>query len=113
MRNRNITELESALLFGSYDQASGSSLSDAQNKADCSLAHNDFNESNIIVSDDRIVGIVDWEMAGWFGWRRAGAVHSRCRAPKREDFSRLDLGEERLADLTYWNDLYDANKAEL
>lgn len=30
------------------------------------FTHGDLNPSNILVRDDRIVGIIDWEMAGWY-----------------------------------------------
>lgn len=30
------------------------------------FTHGDFNPSNIIVRDNKIVGIIDWEMAGWY-----------------------------------------------
>jgi hypothetical protein len=41
-------------------------------------------------------------MVGFVGRKRVGDV----RVPKREDFANLKLNEERIADLTYWNDLY-------
>lgn len=110
IKSRNITELEFDLLFGNRVLTIGSYNGTATAKGqEFSLAHNDFTESNIIVNDDKIVGIIDWEMAGWFGWDRASAVHAHCRAPKRNDFAKLDLDEERLVDLTYWNDLYMAD----
>lgn len=67
--------------------------------------HNNLNRLNIIVDNDKIVAVVDWEM-GVLRLKRAGAVHARCLVPKREGFAKLGLEEERLADLTYWNDLY-------
>ena len=30
------------------------------------LTHGDFNSLNILVKDDNIVGIIDWEMARWY-----------------------------------------------
>jgi aminoglycoside phosphotransferase (APT) family kinase protein len=30
------------------------------------FTHGDLNPSNILVRDDRIVGIIDWEMSGWY-----------------------------------------------
>jgi len=44
-------------------------------------------------------------MAGWFGWRRASAVHKLCRDPNC-DLGESNLEDKRLVDLTYWNDLY-------
>jgi aminoglycoside phosphotransferase len=69
--------------------------------------HNDVSLSNIIVDDDKMVGLVDWEMAGFFGWRTAASVHVKIRMPKRENFSALSLSEEVLSDILFWNDLYD------
>lgn len=69
--------------------------------------HNDITPSNIIVDDDRIVGLVDWEMAGFIGWKTAGEIHRRIRTPQRESFVNITLSEERLQDIMYWNDLYD------
>jgi hypothetical protein len=69
--------------------------------------HNDFSTSNCIVDDDKIVGLVDWEMAGFFGWRTAGEIHSRIRTPQREHFVNAGLSEEMLRDMMWWNDLYD------
>lgn len=59
-----------------------------------------------IVDNDRIVGLVDWEMAGYLGWKTAGAVHLQIRTPKRENFAALDLLDEFLSDILFWNDLY-------
>ncbi|KAI9827432.1 MAG: hypothetical protein M1819_006973 [Sarea resinae] len=97
VKHRHLRDLEYRLLFG----PSESGLDE-----DLGLMHNDFNPSNIIVRDDRIVGVIDWEMAGYFGWDRAGKVHSLARVPKKEDFSQLDLSDDFLSNLVYWNDLY-------
>lgn len=78
-----------------------------------SFMHNDFTESNCIVENDRIVGLIDWEMAGFFGWKTAGEVHIRIRTPQREHFANVNLSETRLQEIMFWNDLYDAGKPEL
>ena len=70
------------------------------------FAHNDLQPSNIIVKDDKIVGIIDWEMAGFFG-ERAGEVHRTMRGPSRESVQHLGLSEEKILDVTFWNDLYE------
>ena len=90
-------EAEKAILF-----------SDDAVDDDLSLMHNDFTQSNCIVRDDKIVGLVDWEMAGYFGWKTAGAVHVGIRSPRRANFASLDLAEDFLADILYWNDLYES-----
>ncbi|KAI9831654.1 MAG: hypothetical protein M1819_004720 [Sarea resinae] len=95
--HRGIQTLEKELIF---DGASG---------GDLSLMHNDTTLSNIIVNDDRIIAIVDWEMAGFFGWTRAANVHVQIRTPKREWYAHLGLGEDVMADILYWNDLYDVS----
>ncbi|KAI1100859.1 hypothetical protein F4804DRAFT_344400 [Jackrogersella minutella] len=53
VRNRGSTETVYDLLFGDRDD--GKRLG---------FVHNDFDESNIIVQDGKIVGLIDWEMAG-------------------------------------------------
>ncbi|QPG95232.1 hypothetical protein C2857_007876 [Epichloe festucae Fl1] len=74
---------------------------------DMSFMHNDFTPSNCIVNDDKIVGLIDWEMAGYFGWETAGEVHRKIRSPQREHYVRANLSEEKLQDMMWWNDLYD------
>ena len=95
-KHRGIQERERRILF------------DGQASDDLGLAHNDLNWSNIIVDDDVIVGVVDWEMAGWFGRDRPAKVHRQIRMPDHGTYSHVPgMTEERLADLLYWNDLYD------
>ncbi|KAM7201306.1 hypothetical protein V8F33_003406 [Rhypophila sp. PSN 637] len=86
--------------------------SNASNDPDMSFMHNDFTESNCIVDNDKITGLFDWEMAGFFGWNTAGQVHRRIRTPQREYFANAKLSEERLQDIMYWNDLYDDGRPE-
>ncbi len=69
--------------------------------------HNDFTPSNCIVNDDKIVGLIDWEMAGYLGWNTAGEIHRRIRSPQRESYVRANLSEETLQDMMWWNDLYE------
>ncbi|RDW93609.1 uncharacterized protein DSM5745_00931 [Aspergillus mulundensis] len=82
-------------------------FSGASDDADRSFMHNDFTESNCIVDQGKIVGLIDWEMAGFFGWRAAGEVHRWIRTPQREHFVHAGLSEEQLEERMYWNDLYD------
>ncbi|KAI1811682.1 hypothetical protein GGS20DRAFT_561777 [Poronia punctata] len=74
---------------------------------DLSLMHNDFTLSNCIVNNDKIVGLVDWEMAGYFGRRTAALVHVQIRTPRRETYAALNLSEDVLDDILFWNDLYE------
>lgn len=69
--------------------------------------HNDFTESNCIVDNDKIVGLIDWEMAGFFGWKTTGEIHRRVRTPQREHFANAHVSEEVLQDIMWWGDLYD------
>ena len=95
VQHRGIQELERDIIFSASNDDS-----------DMSFMHNDFSLSNCIVDNDKIVGLVDWEMAGYFGWKTAGAVHVQIRTPKRENFAALNLSEARLHDILFWNDLY-------
>ncbi|KAI1504569.1 hypothetical protein F5X99DRAFT_19141 [Biscogniauxia marginata] len=82
-------------------------LADNENDSDLSFMHNDVSRSNCIVDNDKIVGLVDWEMAGFFGWKTAASIHVRIRSPRRENYASLNLPEELLDDILFWNDLYD------
>ncbi|KAL2871634.1 aminoglycoside phosphotransferase family protein [Aspergillus lucknowensis] len=77
------------------------------NDADLGFMHNEFTQSNCIVGNDKIVGLIDWEMAGYFGWKTAGEIHRRIRTPPREHFVNASLSDENLQDIMFWNDLYD------
>ncbi|KAF6842689.1 hypothetical protein CMUS01_02817 [Colletotrichum musicola] len=98
--NGHINPLEAEILF-SHDGG-----------PDAGLMHNDFTDSNCIVDDDRIVGLVDWEMAGFFGWKTAGEIHRRIRTPQREHFTAANLSEETPRDIMWWSDLYDDGQPE-
>ncbi|KAF8252632.1 hypothetical protein K440DRAFT_684722 [Wilcoxina mikolae CBS 423.85] len=77
---------------------------------DLGLMHNDLQRSNIIVDKDKIVAVVDWEMAGYFGWKRAAAVYVQIRSPRREDYAHLNLDKKFLDDILFWNDLYETDR---
>lgn len=96
VEHRGIQTLEEDIIFGSDNK-----------DPDLSFMHNDVSPSNIIVDKDRIVGLVDWEMAGYFGWRTAGNVHVQIRSPKLENYAALNLSKEFLDDIMFWSDLYD------
>jgi aminoglycoside phosphotransferase (APT) family kinase protein len=69
------------------------------------FAHNDLQRSNIIVNADKIVGIIDWEMSGWFG-DRAATVHRRMRCPGKESFVNANVSEDEAEDLAFWGSLF-------
>ncbi|KAJ3565087.1 hypothetical protein NPX13_g7621 [Xylaria arbuscula] len=94
--HRGIQELEYDLIFSKDNR-----------DPDLSLMHNDFSLSNCIVNYDKIVGLVDWEMAGYFGLKTAAEVHVKIRTPRRESFAALNLPEDVLEDILFWNDLYE------
>lgn len=95
--HRGVQLSEAEMLFGDARPTQSTHLG---------LMHNDTQPSNIIVDKDRIVGLVDWEMAGFFDWNVAKKVHEEFRTPRRENFKNLNVSEEWLNDVLYWNDLY-------
>ncbi|KFY13330.1 hypothetical protein V492_03344 [Pseudogymnoascus sp. VKM F-4246] len=88
-------------------------FSNSNTDPDLAFMHNDFTESNVIVDNDRIVGVIDWEMAGFLGWKTAAEVHRRVRTPQREHFVNANLSEARLTEIMHWSDLYDGGIPEL
>ncbi|CAL5872490.1 uncharacterized protein PFLUO_LOCUS6754 [Penicillium psychrofluorescens] len=101
LSNGRINPLEGDILFA-----------DTNYDPDMSFMHNDFTESNCIVDNGTVVGLIDWEMAGFFGWKTAGEVHRRIRTPQREHFVNANLREEQLQDMMFWGDLYDQGVPE-
>ncbi|KAF1837236.1 hypothetical protein BDW02DRAFT_519448 [Decorospora gaudefroyi] len=97
--HRGIQERERNILFAT----------DNNTDPDLGFMHKDVSLSNCIVDHDRIVGLIDWEMAGFFGWETAAKVHAQIRTPQRENFASLHLPEEMLADILFWDDLYDVD----
>jgi aminoglycoside phosphotransferase len=93
VKNKGLQEVEEHIIF-----------SEQNADPDVSLMHNDFTLSNTIVDNDKIVGLVDWEMAGWFGWQTAAEVHVKIRETKREDLAPLNFPEHHR--LLFWTDLY-------
>jgi aminoglycoside phosphotransferase len=96
LSNGRLNPIEAEILF-----------SESNTDPDLSFMHNDVTQSNIIVNNDKIVGLIDWEMAGYFGWKTASEVHRRIRTLQREHFVNANLSEETLRDMMFWNDLYD------
>ena len=91
--NKHIQKDEFAILFSGEDTPLG-------------FAHNDLKPSNIIVKEGKIVGIIDWEMSGFFG-NRSVEVHRKIRCPGVDSFRRLNLAPEKLDDIKFWNTLFN------
>ncbi|KLU91007.1 hypothetical protein MAPG_09532 [Magnaporthiopsis poae ATCC 64411] len=98
--NRGIQTLERDIIFTEH-----------AGDPDVGLVHMDQSQSNCIVGrGDRIVAIVDWEMAGFFGWATAADVHRRIRSPRRENYANVNIPEELMRDILYWNDIYECDE---
>lgn len=67
------------------------------------LVHNDMVRPNIVVRDNRVVGILGWRNSGFFGYRRAGAVHQELRIPEPTFIS---SGGDEIGEPS-WADIYD------
>lgn len=52
------------------------------------------------------MGVIDWEMAGFFG-EGAADVHRNLRTPSYESLSQPGLSDEQKEELIFWNDIYD------
>ncbi|PGH30840.1 compass component spp1 [[Emmonsia] crescens] len=83
-----------------YDILFGSASASDQ---DLAFAHNNMTLANIIVDNDKIVGIVGWSNAGYFGWDRTKNVHHKLRCTGSGDIS--SDGGVSIPD-AFWRDLY-------
>jgi RIO-like serine/threonine protein kinase len=70
------------------------------------LTHGDFNSLNILVEDDNIVGIIDWEMAGWYPdyWESTSAWH----VYHMDEYWRPEV--EKILDADYYAEELEAEK---
>jgi aminoglycoside phosphotransferase (APT) family kinase protein len=73
------------------------------------LVHGDYRLGNVLVEDDRVRAILDWELAylgdvrfdlGYLAMPRAAGKHLRARSPLMATFADLDWFMERYAELT-------------
>jgi COMPASS component SPP1 len=67
------------------------------------LTHNNFIPSNIIVQDNRVVGIAGWRQCGYFGTVRAKKVHRLFRDLGPASQNGAANSEKSVS----WTDLYD------
>ncbi|KAK4871330.1 hypothetical protein LT330_000567 [Penicillium expansum] len=68
-----------------------------------SLTHNNFVPSNIIIQDNRVVGIAGWRQCGYFGTVRAKKVHRLFRDLGPASQNGVTSSEKSAT----WTDLYD------
>lgn len=85
---------------------------EAVRKGDWAFMHNDLNRGNIIVKDDRVVAVVDWELAGRFSFEGVRWVHEHLRPPRRREYDRDEMTAEKWDDLFSWEDLYHVDEEE-
>jgi hypothetical protein len=96
LTHKAVEDMEHAILF-----------TDPSEEYSLQFAHNDLDRSNIIVNNDRIVGLIDWELAGFFTRQSVSPVHQKIRSPPLERFAHLDITAEALDDLMFWNNSYE------
>ncbi|GES58588.1 putative PHD transcription factor [Aspergillus terreus] len=63
------------------------------------LVHNNMTISNIIVNDDKIVGILGWRHSGYFGFERASKIHRQFRMQASTFANGASEGMQSWADL--------------
>lgn len=85
---------------------------EAVRKGDWVFMHNDLNRDNIIVKDDRVVAVVDWELAGRFSFEGVRWVHEHLRPPRRREYDRDEMTAEEWDDLFSREDLYHIDEEE-
>ncbi|PYI10425.1 hypothetical protein BO78DRAFT_220921 [Aspergillus sclerotiicarbonarius CBS 121057] len=66
------------------------------------LVHNNLVPSNIVVSDDKVLGITGWRQSGYFGFGRADEIHRRFRI-----LVASAIHGDKSTDLRAWSDLYE------
>lgn len=55
------------------------------------MSHLDLNMTNIIVKDDKIEAIIDWEMAGYYPWWAEPYSHVHFGGMAELEFSKAPL----------------------
>lgn len=80
------------------------SLSPTDTCEDLGVAHNDMVMSNIIVNNDRIVGLIGWSNAGYFNWRTVSKIHAKVRCLDSQ--TNVPIPEYFESEVQ-WHDLYE------
>ena len=78
-------------------------FTDKSKEEELSLTHNNLIPSNIIVHDDRVVGIAGWRQCGYFGTVRVEKVHRLFRDLGPASQNGVDTSKQGAT----WSDLYD------
>ncbi|OQE47350.1 hypothetical protein PENCOP_c001G04426 [Penicillium coprophilum] len=78
-------------------------FTDKTNEEELCLTHNNFIPSNIIVQDNRVVGLAGWRQCGYFGTARAKKVHQLFRDLEPAPQNGVAGSEE----CATWTNLYD------
>ncbi|KAL4795605.1 hypothetical protein BDV19DRAFT_167584 [Aspergillus venezuelensis] len=86
-------EMEHNILFGENEA-----------RGNFPLVHNNMLLHNIVVNNHRIVGLIGWREAGYFGFGKTDKVHRQVRVPKLISEAESGVG---LQNLITWADLYD------
>ncbi|TPR08957.1 Phosphoglucomutase [Aspergillus niger] len=66
------------------------------------LVHNNLVPSNIVIGDDKVIGITGWRQSGYFGFERADEIHRRFRI-----LVASAIHGDKSTDLRAWSDLYE------
>ena len=90
-----------------HDQERDILFSGKDSDEELRFTHNDLAPANIIVRDDRIVGITGWRQSGYFGTVRSGKVHKLLR-----DMGPSQQNEKGASWMDLYDETYDSNKGE-
>ncbi|KAI9367972.1 hypothetical protein BJX61DRAFT_259248 [Aspergillus egyptiacus] len=77
---------------------------DNEQQDDLSFVHNNMLLSNVIVNDDRVVGLAGWREAGYFGFEKADKLHRQIRFSQILSEPELGAGVDNIET---WVDLYE------
>ncbi|RAH60383.1 PHD transcription factor [Aspergillus piperis CBS 112811] len=66
------------------------------------LVHNNLVPSNVVISDDKVIGITGWRQSGYFGFERADEIHRRFRI-----LVASAIHGDKSTNLRAWSDLYE------
>jgi thiamine kinase-like enzyme len=72
------------------------------------LTHGDLSPRNIIVQDNKITGLIDWEIAGWFPeyWEYVKFFHRPCIHKDWFDYASDIFSEPYIEDLKNYEGIH-------